>query len=371
MTLSTWQLVVVGGLLAAWVIVLGGPAVVDAYRWFNGRSRRRHARQTKPTRSIANPDPGAESDDGRGAVEPSGQEAPTGDAGLVRRARSDGHEPTGDHPGPIERLQMWWWDRPHPLAAWRAQDVVHRRIQLLLGLSVATFSSMFLAIALRGVFVRLFLLMLGVMAISLTVAAYIGAVELRHHRAQSDARRATEERPRRILDDTAASESILGPDQAGPMTMADEGFRQTDRNEPGLIFEPLNLDEIVFELGRNRHGTDWGEEIWLDNTGFDVPIDPELARELGLEGSGEQIESGPTAEGESTLDAHQPSTGGVEDELDQSGDGQDATFTAAPEAGARQASARARSKKRRQARPIYIESTLDDEENQWKAANDQ
>ncbi len=347
MTLSTWQLVVVGVLIAAWVIVLGGPAVIDAYRWFNGRSRRRHARQHTSTRSTQDVQVVDETEiDRRGA--------PTGD-------RRDG---TGENLGLAERLRFRWRERPRPVAAWRAQDVVQRRVQLLLGLSAATFGSMFLAIALRGVFVRLFLLMLGVMTLVLTVAAYIGAVELRHHRAQAGAGRASEERSRRILDGTSPSVPILEGNENSSITMAEEGFRQADDSEPGLIFEPLNLDEIVLELGRDRHGESWGEEILVADTGFEVPIDAELARELGIEDTVEQIET------ESIGDTGEPPSDDAA-EGDRRGGRHDATFSAAPEVGARQASARARSKKKRQARPIYIESTLDDDENQWNVANDQ
>jgi hypothetical protein len=353
-TLSTWQLVVVGVLIAAWVVVLGGTAVVDAYRWFDGRSRRRHTRQHSSARSTPDLKAGDDTEIDRRRAVDHRRGAPTG----------VGRDGTGDGLGLAGRLRIRWWERPHPVAAWRAQDVVQRRIQLLLGLSVATFGSMFLAIALRGVFVRLFLLMVGVMALVLAVAAYIGAVELRHHRAQAGARRANEERSHRILDVTSPSAPILEGNDDGPITMADEGFRQTDDSEPGLIFEPLNLDEIVLELGRDRHGESWGEEILIADTGFEVPIDAELARELGIEGTVEQIET------ESITDIGEPPSdddGG----RDRGGGRHDATFSAAPEVGARQASARARSKKKRQARPIYIESTLDDDENQWNVANDQ
>ncbi len=369
MTLSTWQLVVVGVLIAAWVIVLGGPAVVDAYRWFDGRSRRRHARQHTSGRSTPDLQVGDDTDIDRRRTVDNRQGVPIVDPGPLRRARSDGptgdrRDGTGDGLGLAKRLRIWWWERPRPVAAWRAQDVVQRRIQLLLGLSVATFGSMFLAIALRGVFVRLFLLMLGVMAVVLAVAAYIGAVELRHHRAQAGARRANEERSRPILDGTSPSVPILEGHEYGPITMADEGFRQIDESEPGLIFEPLNLDEIVLELGRDRHGESWGEEILIADSGFEVPIDAELARELGIEDTVEQIET------ESVTGTGEPPS---DDDVDRDrrAGRHDATFSAAPEVGARQASARARSKKKRQARPIYIESTLDDDENQSNAANDQ
>lgn len=409
MTLSTWQLVVVGILLAAWVVVLGGPALVDAYRWFNDRSRRRHDRQTTGGRQSS----------------PSGSR-PVTESGAIRRAPGDPRV-TGGLPSSGEsdsglggRVRHRWEHRPRPLQVWLAQDVVERRVQLLLAVAVATVASMLLAIALRGLFVKIFLMMLGLMAVSLAVAAYVGTVELRHHRAEARKRLASEGKRAGMsgfestrlgsafnrtglsrssdvedfddvdgrsglegydgldgyedLDDIDELETPLGAHRAGTgrpgsSTMAIEGFRGGGL-EPSLIFEPLNLHEIVAG----------SEDPALDPTvptepaghgrfddGFEVPINPELARELGLHDAIDLTDAEPDGEGEpgpTASDVH------YERSVDGEDRGQDPTFTAAPEAGARQASARARSKKKRTARPIYIESTLDDD-NQWKAANDQ
>ena len=105
-----------------------------------------------------------------------------------------------------------------------------------------------------------------------------------------------------------------------------EAFQTPDRD--GFMFPPLNLDEAL--QGENLAGVELP-----DGSDIEVPVNPDLVAELGLD-----------------LDA-------VE---------QAARFEAAPEAGPRQASARARRQKRRKARPIYIESVLDEDDETGRSA---
>lgn len=67
----------------------------------------------------------------------------------------------------------------HPIGGWRSQPIERRRLQVLLGFAFATFAASLLAIAVRGPFVRLFLLMAACFCLHLIVAAYIGSRQLR------------------------------------------------------------------------------------------------------------------------------------------------------------------------------------------------
>ena len=161
MTLSTWQLIVVGALATIWAVVLGVPLVVDLLRWLRNRPP-----------------------------------APENDLVPTR------HRALG-------RLQQLWWDRPRPYAAWKAQDVAERRFRVLLALGLATTVAMFLAIALRGVFVQLFLAMLAFSLLALAVGAFIGAAE---HRTLTDQARA------RLPSNTKSHGGLAAGDEAPETT---------------------------------------------------------------------------------------------------------------------------------------------------------
>ena len=85
-------------------------------------------------------------------------------------------------------IQEQWWNRPRPLVAWQSQDIAQRRLQVLIGMGLLTTIGMFLAIALRGVFVQLFLGLIGVDVVLLAVAAFVGAAEYRTETDQAEAR---------------------------------------------------------------------------------------------------------------------------------------------------------------------------------------
>ncbi len=308
MTLSTWQLIVVGALAAVWAVVLGVPLLADLLRWLRNR--------------------------------PS---APSDDRSTPERMRS--------------AIGAGWQRRPRPLQAWRAQDVAERRLQVLMGVALATVVAMFLAIALRGLFVYLFGLMAGALLILVVAGVVIGSREHRrlvadHVRRQvagnqsqvagplSD--RSRPDRQKALVDGEVSGQKmdyeVDGVPTANPWQNPDgeftiptiaeisEAFRTPDRS--GFMFPPLNLDEALDGISPG--------DVPAPESDIDVPVDPDLVAELELD-----------------LDALE-----------------NPRFEAAPEVGPRQASARARRNKRRRARPIYIESALDEEEGQGRAMND-
>lgn len=176
--------------------------------------------------------------------------------------------------------RLGWTDRPRPVGAWRLQPIEKRRLQLTLGFGLATFAALLLAIALRGEFVTLFLMMVGFTALHLTVAAYIGSVELRSQEAQTRARR---EAGTHRSDETF----VLGRPESSvlePMTpsepLADDRLYDDAFFEPipELVFEPLDLEanrttvrpeEEVAELVEQAVA---GDDAALDEPGPAEPV---------------------------------------------------------------------------------------------------
>jgi hypothetical protein len=313
-TLSTWQLVVVGALATIWAVVLGVPLIVDLLRW------------------------------------------------LRNRPPASDRQPGSAHRQALDHFQQRWWDRPRPVLAWRSQDIAERRFQALLACGVATTIAMFLAIALRGPFVPVFLVMMTISLLALAVGAVVGSAEHNHltdqfrarRRAQTESREAPAESTDVGFDEAATEpfggiETIRPPDwhsilrlEAEARTegdrqaagMADRGLGQGLPDRSGFMFEPLNLDEAIPTRS---------DEQLVNEIDVEVPINHDLVAELGLP---------------------------VATDDDQGEEPEVPGFRAAPEVGVRQASARARSTKRRKARPIYIESVLDEADSSSKAIND-
>ncbi len=225
-----------------------------------------------------------------------------------------------------QRCRELWWSRPRPLAAWRSQDLWQRRRQTLIGLCVAALVSMLLAIALRGLFVPVFVMMLVLALLSVVFAMVRGAVELRrgpqtvaHQLAELgpdvDLRTGPYAETGIFADDDAVPKIQLGPVDSPPLSI--------DSDETPLMFQPLGID----------------------------PAPP--PERSGPQASPEPPQ-GPLSEaGNVDQDENRPGSSAQPTDVRPS-------FSAAPEAGRYQASARARYRKRRTARPIYIESTLDD-----------
>lgn len=338
MTPSTWQLIVVAALATIWAVVLGVPLLADLLRWLRSRPP-----------------------------------APRIDRRPARH-------------NIVERVERAWWDRPRPVSSWRSQDVARKRLQWMLGCGMATTIAMFLAIALRGVYVQLLLVMVAFSLVSLVVCAFVGATEDENLLSQWRARRRAsankqpddgeEARSDLVLpgllgaapltqpDDVPTANPFSGPDETDGAvsipTLADitEAFRDPDRS--GFMFEPLNLGE----LGDDVVVTEAVAEELSGVGAIDVPVDEELAAELGLE-----VVAGSQPDSSAGTDPESGDGAGPSD-VDSTADRIQPRFSAAPGAGSRQASARARRKKRSRSRPIYIESVLDEDDNPTKAIND-
>lgn len=222
-----------------------------------------------------------------------------------------------------EKAKEFWWVRPRPLATWRAQSVWQRRRQVLAGLAVAAVIAMLLAIALRGIFVYVFVATTGLTALAMIFAVLRGGVELRRG-PQTVGRQLSELRtdygPDVELEMGPYAETGIFPSQSRPVA-AEVGpiidrppvvGPSTVDDETPLMFEPLGIDPFADQ-----------EPVVADQ-------EPRVS------------EQGPGVVGPS--------------------------FSAAPSAGQRQASARARARKRHKARPIYIESVLDSDEGEGPAS---
>ena len=86
-------------------------------------------------------------------------------------------EPTGGRPA----------DAPVPLLGWSRRDVTSIRRQLMLATLLATFIAFFLAIALRGPFVWVFAVTVAISVVHLVVASVIGGRMVARREAEADA----------------------------------------------------------------------------------------------------------------------------------------------------------------------------------------
>lgn len=215
----------------------------------------------------------------------------------------------------------------HPVAQWRAQPIERRRLQLLLASAIAAFSSLLLAIALRGLFVRLFLLMAIGFVGHVLIGALIGARELRALEAgRSTVGRTSRSRRQDLARSGVDAEAELFQDRDPRFA---EGFFEPIPEFDGARQQPVAEPPPV--------GPPSAE-----------PVEPaEPARPVA------EIDTSPAAEAPATDD----------------GPGQDAevateaTFTAPPVD-------RTRPARRPTARPIFIESELDEGDGTVRAVND-
>ncbi len=414
---STLQFVVAGSLIAAWAWMLGRPILTNLFR----RSRR-------------------------------------DSVGHFRYQQAVLSQPMGEQP-----RSRSWSDRPRPFADWRAQSVERRRLQLMLGFSLATFTSLLLAIALRGSFIRLFALMAVTFVAYIGVAVYIGSSQLRRMERgernlvsavapsaeppvaaaepqasadEHDGEASVLEGRRSVLFGDRPEEEDYDDHEFFGQGIFDEGFYEPI---PELTFKPLNLDDSLLQpvVDRSEPGSLFAhldrdpEPEAAPAAGLDFqrdrrvePGDQEVGDlEVGYHEAGDQQPSEdyswvgqpilefepltdesdyvPVAE-DPVLDdplvvGDDPMTAGggaveepeLESEpvMEQEAVAEDqsmvdpepvadpepvtaqdqtrpeATFTAPPQP-------RTRPPKRNKARPIYIESSLDEEDERAKAVND-
>ena len=322
---STLQFVVAGALIVAWVWMLGRPILTNLFR----RSRRDSVGYFRYQQAV-----------------------------LSQQG------------GPRRRSSLLWEDRPRPLLYWRSQQLEQRRLQTMLGFAIATFISMLLAIALRGVFVRLFLVVGICFVLYLCVAAYIGAAQLRRQlevrstqgmytakradpqaqvhgtveqapglragfdRLEPEASEVLTDRPGSVLFPAAEDNSLELYDEAS--AFYDDAFFEPI---PELTFEPLNLDASQVDPSQPQPVPLFGEDSAVANEELFEADDDEAIEVIAAEPS----------------DQEPPAN----DEPERS----EPTFMAAPVQ-------RQRPPKRSKARPIYIESQLDEGDEQTKAVND-
>ncbi len=322
MSSTTLQFVVAGALIAAWTWMLGRPILTNLLR----RSRRDSIGHFRYQQAVLS--------------RPAGQEGST--------------------------LRSRWADRPRPVSDWRAQPVERRRLQLMLGFAMATFAALLMAIALRGPFVRLFVLTALCFAAYLGVAAYIGARTLRQLEARRRPPVAETARPARAAQSARSARSTRSarsdhgsvgdavlraePERSGDRAGDDLALLADDRFGTGVfedeffepipeLVEPLSLDASLLRPGagsgddpEREHGAD-GDRAAAGSTWVGDPIitDIETSDEVGE----------PLAAPELS---------------------EQATFTSPAQ--------RSRPPKRDKARPIYIESQLDDGDDRARAVND-
>ena len=240
----------------------------------------------------------------------------------------------------------------------------------MLGFALATFASMLLAIALRGLMIRLFALMAVCFLAYLCLAVVIGTMELRAAEAVRRQRASASVAP------LAASSAVRGKRAvttgATGSTRSTRSTRSTASGPieassdpgpdevPGPILEReveggVEVDEFLDEF--ESFGTGIFDE------GFYEPI-PELAvKPLTLDSSLLQPPEETLAgeeEAEATAASLDTDPGPAPDEPERI----EPTFTTPPPPK------RVWASKRNKARPIYIEAQLDDEGRPVKAVND-
>ncbi len=267
-----------------------------------------------------------------------------------RRRRNDRFDYRRAEGGPETRWSRRWRGRPRPVMTWRAQPLFARRLQFMLALALSSVFSLFLAIAFGGQFVRLFITMIASLGISLVVAVIVGTVQLRQ---------AEWDRDLDLAWQVHGSKPVSGDVGVAPLEADDLGLAsylagqeagwRSDGLEP-LVFEPLDFDD-VFDGMRVAAAYDELRTLsaGIEDEDEDEPVENDEDEPVEID------------DGDIGVD-----DAGVDDAEDE---GQGPVFTAAPEAGAKQASARARRSKRRKARPIHIESSLDEHDDQRTSGN--
>jgi hypothetical protein len=297
----------------------------------------------------------------------------------------------------------------------------------MLGFGMATFVSLLMAIALRGFFVRLFLVMAMCFVGYLCVAAYIGSVQLRRQQEVYAARHRTPVdqvglRQETVQDqhtgygestgqsdDVERAEREVAPQPVQPWqgsvlfpepdtTLEDHDASGAVFDDdffepiPELSFEPLNLDASLFDPSKPEQGSLFGDSGGRDHSGeffeqlvgrdqtgefFEIDndgwIEEPLFEERDVVGDDyldadldrdHNYHRGHDHE-HARVDAPAASAETVAPSEDEAIEPTryEATFTAAP-------AQRQRPPKRNKARPIYIESQLDEGDDQIKAVND-
>lgn len=300
----------------------------------------------------------------------------------------------GEYPEPRTSL---WDRRPRPISAWLDQSVENRRLQMLLGSALATFGTLLLAIALKGIFWSLFIVALISFVAYVSFAAYVGASRLRHQEAQSRVRHeavVTAERQRRTLvaqaivdsaPDTFVQQSIFQQQSLFGGEVQDELTDESDpyehdgqlytgddeltRAELELAEKDLEFDseerldeEVIVDVDRNF--VDYGKHPAEDRS--EIPVDASASIDESFFEPIAEFSVAPLDIDAVVAEAVQTSyQRDAKYPADFAPDPTNEIFVDRPEA-----SDRVSKPLRPASRPIYIESLLDDGGDHQRAVND-
>jgi hypothetical protein len=221
------------------------------------------------------------------------------------------------------RLGKWWWGMP----------VERRRRQLLLATMIATFVSFFLAIALKGRFGYLFVMMLTLLVAHLAIASRVGSRLVRDQRARAHAaavaRAQVTTNPEDIHIRATGVVTLLGPE-----------------DEAETIGVTSYVSDLISEAWADEPSSDGAERAAAES---DLASQLEWADEASSEPSSSglaETTTVPAAEAEPVDEptAEKPAARAIE-----------RIFTRAAKDG------RTAGRGRRKPQPIHIESDLDDD----------
>lgn len=337
------QILVAGSLLAAWIWVLGRPLVAGTLTRSTYDDLDRYNRATAGVQLETDPDRDLNVD-----VSPD----------IDRAAQAS----RGPLPAPLR-----WWAKWEPNA---------RRRQLLMGSMLAAFASFLMAIALRGSYVYLFLLMLVVMALHLSIASYLGGRIVASERAVvvSAAKKMVRTSPMAIRA-PRAGESGDSPPAPGGQILDGLDYAEMGRDPVvagGSDTKPVAADVSAFMLpdeasdpfaaAASSFVSDliedaWGADPILEEPVVDAPAadDPVVEEPVAEE---QPVVEEPVVEEQSVDEEPVVEEPAVEAESEEtSGD------AAAAEPIFTRAAKDEPSRARRKAQPIYIESQLDDDDD--------
>ena len=310
---TTIQIVVAGVLLLAWIWVLGRPLMAST--------------------------------------------ATGSDYRNLDRTSDDRAKPVG--PEADDRLSRF-----RSVADWLRRPGVAWRRQLMLATMFASFASFLLAIALRGRFVVLFLLMTAILGVHLIVASFIGSRMLAAERAVAVT--AAKKRVQRSFGMSIRAEQV-GLLNASTDEALDSTADSVNSESRSTAFAVAA--ELASQLATDQHGpvTEQGSEPPAAEA---VVEEDESAVASGMESSDGSESDAPadTAPGnEATADVAdgaQDTDGDAERAQDTHGDAEDVedgADSSGPESIFRRATKDEPARERHQAKPIYIESQLDEE----------
>ncbi len=340
------QFLVAGILAAAWIWMLGRPLIATFIR--RTRYVDEHLSPSYRAETEESSRPGPAAADESPAEEDAGDE---GHESMVVPAVVEEAVETNPLPwlglGPNESFRfsrvgsaLSW------LTNWFEQPIERRRLQTMLGFAMANFTSLLFAIALRGVFVQLLILMLACFAVYLAAAGLIGARELRAREAE-------------VWRDEVWEDEVWEDESSWA------GRRSEPRSSGTEVVDGM-LAEGFFGAGVDSEEISRGREVGpLDHSIFE----PDARRDQGSRTAAAEYVA------ELGLDAHAGSTGRDHDEGRTDGVGPDPD----PEAEAESegsatfvtpTQARPRRNRRPKARPIYIEAEYDEDDGTSKAVND-